>query len=459
MYIVLLIFALIWFNHSVFPQFLPIRGADVSFLKQIEDNNGVFKESGTPKDALHIFNDHNVNLIRLRLWHSPADGYSGLEKTIALAQRAKNLGIDWLLDFHYSDTWADPGQQTKPAAWAGLSTAALGDTLYAYTKSTLLTLKSLNLLPSMVQIGNEISGGMLWNTGRVGGSYDTPTQWTQFTDLLKKGLQAVAEVNSLGHNIKTIIHTDAGGDSSGCKWFFDNIISRNVPFDIIGLSYYPWWHGDFSKLNGNLSMLATRYQKEIIIVETAYPWTLAWNDTTHNMVGMQSQLLPGYPATVTGQHNFLNSLKQSILNTPNSMGLGFIYWEPDHISTATFGSPWENLALFDFSGEVLTSIMAFEIALDIKDDSPVPQSFRLYQNHPNPFNPSTKISFTLPATGYLTLKVFDILGNHIQTLYDGIKESGTHTVDFHATTLAGGVYFCRMEAAGFSHTIKISLVK
>ncbi len=374
-----------------------IKGVDVSSLLQLEDNGGVFKENGIVKDPIQIFKDHGLNYIRLKIWHTSATGYDDLSKVLLAAQRIKNAGLKFLLDFHYSDTWADPGNQSKPAAWNGISVQALKDSVYNYTKNVITTLKNHNLLPDMVQIGNEIICGMLWNEGRICEQYNTTQHWNDFGDLVKEGILGVNESLDLNDSIKIMIHIDRGGDNAGARWFFDGLLAEGVQFDIIGLSYYPWWQGTFSNLQFNLTDLAQRYGKDIVVVETAYPWTLAWNDNTNNVVGNSNQLLAGYPASVDGQKKFLVDLMNIVNGVPNNKGVGVFYWEPDWITTPTFGSSWENLAMFDFSGEMLSSIYAFDSTLtDVETSEIIVDKFILYQNYPNPFNPSTKISYTIP---------------------------------------------------------------
>lgn len=340
-----------------------IKGVDVSMLNQIEENGGVFKENGVPKDALEIFKNHGINFVRLRLWHTPTKGYNNLTKTLIMASRIKALNMGFLLDFHYSDTWADPGHQAKPVAWENLDFESLKDSVYQYTRHVINELKTHNVLPDIVQIGNEITCGILWNYGRICGEYDTPNNWARFVELLKEGIRGVHESLDVTDTIKIMIHIDRGGDNAGSRWFFDNLLNHGVDFDIIGLSYYPWWHGTLSELESNLKDLAQHYDKEIVVVETAYPWTLSWFDTTHNIVGDSSQLLPDYPASVRGQKSFLINLINIILNVPYSKGLGLFYWSPEYISTPQLGSPWENLTLFNFRGELLSSIEAFDSTL------------------------------------------------------------------------------------------------
>jgi arabinogalactan endo-1,4-beta-galactosidase len=339
-----------------------LSGADVSFLQQIEDHGGVYMVDGMPREALEIFADQGFNSIRLRLWHTPAEGYNDLEKTLQMAARIESAGLSLLLDIHYSDTWTDPGQQHKPAAWEGLTFDDLKDSVYHYTRDAIAALKDQNTLPDIVQIGNEITGGMLWDDGRVGGAYDTPTQWDQFAQLVVEGIDGVEEALDPGDSVQVMIHIDRGADNAGCRWFFDNLLAQGVEFDLIGLSYYPWWHGTLDQVDTNLADLGSRYGKDIVLVETAYPWTLGWADTTHNIVGDSSQLHDGYPASPEGQRAFLEDLIAVVDSAAGGRGQGVYCWSPEWISTPAMGSAWENLALFDFSGELLGSIHAFDLA-------------------------------------------------------------------------------------------------
>ncbi len=336
-----------------------IKGADVSFLPQIGDLGGVYKENGIPQDPLKIFKDHGFNYIRLKLWHTPTENYNNLQKILYLAKRIKERELKFLLNFHYSDTWADPGKQNKPAAWRGLSFAVLKDSVYQYTKKVMAALDAQQTLPEMVQIGNEITPGMLWNDGRVSGSYNTPQQWRNFGELIQAAIRGVRESCTAGDSVRIMIHIDRGGDNSGSRWFFDNLLAQNVNFDIIGLSFYPWWHGTLNQLKANLSDLAGRYGKPMVVVETAYPWTLQWFDNRSNIVGNAAQLHAGYPASIDGQTNYLRDLMKIIRNTKNQKGIGLFYWAPEYISIQPIGSSWENNALFDFYGNVLPSMDVF----------------------------------------------------------------------------------------------------
>jgi arabinogalactan endo-1,4-beta-galactosidase len=386
-----------------------VKGADVSFIPQIEDLGGIYKENGIPQDPLKIFKDHGFNYIRLKLWHTPGENYNNLNKILYMAKRIKDRELKFLLNFHYSDTWADPSKQYKPAAWRELTFETLKDSVYQYTKRVMRALYDQHTLPEMVQIGNEIISGILWNDGRVGGAYDTPQQWKNLGELINAGIRGVRESCDSGDSVLIMIHIDRGCNNSGCRWFYDNLLAQNVEFDIIGLSFYPWWHGTLNQVKANLNDLAVRYGKEIIIVETAYPWTLQCVDNRNNIVGSASQLHSGYPATVDGQTAFLNDLMKIIRNVKNQKGMGVFYWAPEYISVQPIGSPWENNALFDFYGNVLPSMDVF-IEKPI-DQAPINVTIKL--------NTSTLMD-TLQEHHFVQLRG-EVFGISYDTLPDGKK--------------------------------------
>jgi len=336
-----------------------LRGADVSFEPQVTAGGGVFYHAGEEADLFVILHANGLNLIRLRLWHSPADGHNSLTETLSLAVRAKAAGLRVLLDFHFSDTWADPGHQTKPAAWTGLTTNVLADSVRAYTQAVMEAFAARDVIPVMVQLGNEITSGLLWNNGRVGGTYDTPDQWRNLTELLKAAIAGIDEARIGEPRPEIMIHLDRGGDNTGTRWFFDKLIDHGLDFDLIGLSYYPWWHGTLADLEANLNDLAMRYGKDLVLVETAYPWTLQWFDNTHNPVGEAEQLLDGFPATPAGQLKFLSAVTAIMQAVPDGRGRGVVWWAPESIAAPGFGSAWENVTLFDERGRVLPALDGF----------------------------------------------------------------------------------------------------
>ncbi|CAN5248195.1 arabinogalactan endo-beta-1,4-galactanase [soil metagenome] len=242
-----------------------ILGADISFLPQLEDKGIQFSVDGVTDDAINILKKNGFNYIRLRIFndpgadsgYSPGKDYCGLDQTKAMTKRIKAAGLKFLLDFHYSDTWADPGKQFKPAAWEDLDFPALQLAVRNYTKDVLLALKAQGTLPDMVQVGNEINHGMLWPTGN---SANTDS----LAALLKAGIHGVKDVSN---NIKIMLHIACGGQYDESVWFIDNMLKRNVQFDIIGESYYPQWHGTIDSLHDNLFALSKKYKQDVIVAE------------------------------------------------------------------------------------------------------------------------------------------------------------------------------------------------
>ncbi len=291
-------------------------GADLSFLKQSEDRGTVFKDCGEAKPGLQIFKDHGYNWIRLRLFHTPTQLPNSLEYTIALAKAAHQLGYKLLLDYHYSDTWADPGKQFIPKAWEGLSHEQMVQALLDYTKQTTSAFREAGVLPDMVQIGNEITNGMLWPDARL------PANWDHFADFIKAGIAGVeAGSGPIGGNAprpRIMIHIDKGGDAAKTKWFFDKLNSYGVKYDVIGQSYYPWWHGSLNDLRENLIFMANEYHKDIMVVEAAYNW--------------QPREYTKKPAPFAespeGQKEFLEEVNRTVQATPFGLGKGVFWWEP-----------------------------------------------------------------------------------------------------------------------------------
>ncbi|HSP89014.1 MAG TPA: glycosyl hydrolase 53 family protein [Ignavibacteriaceae bacterium] len=457
---------ILFLKASVFPQTSEfIKGVDISFIPQIEDLGGTYYLNGVATDPLEIFTQNDINYIRLRLWHSPTNNYCGLQETLDMAERIKQSGAKFLLNFHYSDTWADPGNQEKPEAWDTLTYQELVDSIYSYTFNVIHAFDSINALPDMVQIGNEIIGGFLWPEGRVGGSYNTTQQWQQFTNLLKTARNAVLDAVP-DSTIPIMIHIDRGADNSGSRWFFDNLNSYQVPFDIIGQSFYPWWHGTLTDLTQNINDLATRYNKEIIVVEVAYPWTLQYEDNHNNFVWQNSQLHPGYPASVTGQFNFLCDLIGIIKDVPNNKGIGVFYWAPEYVSIQPIGSPWENLTLFNFNNSALSSMAAFHdsVSTFYEEEENKIYDFKLHQNFPNPFNPVTRINYELLQSANVKLIVYNSLGEEINILLDEEKNAGEYSIEWNGkdannNSLPSGIYLIKLITENKSTSIKAILLK
>ena len=342
---------------------LAIRGADVSSLAKSEDLGGIYRDrNGTPGDALRILKKEGLNFIRLRVWVNPADGYHDQEELLRIARRAKNVGLRVLVDLHYSDRWADPGHQFKPAAWADLPFPELKQALYDHTYSVCRTLKDQHTPPAMIQLGNELNSGMLWPDGHTW----NPPNWDNLAELLRAGYDAV---KTCSPSTKVMLHLANGGDNGLYRWWFDNITSRGVQFDVIGASYYGYWHGSLGALQFNLNDVSAHYDKDVVVVETAYPFTLADEDGWENIIDLPSELVPGYPATPEGQAANLRDVIEVVKNVPDGRGLGVFWWEatwtgvpgngwdPEDPSS---GNAWENQALFDFDDRPLPALEEFK---------------------------------------------------------------------------------------------------
>ncbi len=317
-------------------------GADVSFLAKCEQDGIVFKENGQPIDVLALLREHHYNWIRLRLFVDPAASADKLPNdlpyTLALARRAHALGFHFLLDLHYADSWADPGKQPTPAAWCKLKHKQLVNQVFSYTRDTAAEFAAQGLMPDMVQIGNEVTNGMLWPDGKL------PDNWDNFTDLLKAGIAGVDEGRGSAPRPRIMIHIERSGNYDAAVWFFDNLIAHHVSFDVIGLSYYPMWHGNIANQRGNRHDLALRYRRPIIVVEAAQNWTPS-GEASKNA---------HFPETPEGQLEFLRAVDAAVRAIPDHLGQGVFWWEP-----AAEG-PIAGRSFFSSSGDVLPVISAFD---------------------------------------------------------------------------------------------------
>ncbi len=336
-------------------------GADLSYVNEIEDCGAIYKNgNNTPTNPYVVFKEAGANLIRVRLWHNPTwTNYSNYNDVKISIQRAKAQGMKVLLDFHYSDTWADPAHQEIPAAWLNElnNTEALGELLYNYTYETLNNLSDSNLLPDIVQIGNEINPMILQH-----GDLVWPIDWTRNSSLINKGIRAIRDIsNAKNKTIEVMLHI--AQPENGLWWFEQATQNGVTDFDWIGLSYYPIWSDyNLSNLGSALSTLINSYNKRLMIVETAYPFTLDYDDSINNILG-ENSLINGYPATQQGQLNYLNQLK---IVVENAGGEGVVYWEPAWISATANGcggSAWENAALFDFDHKPTLGMQFYNNAL------------------------------------------------------------------------------------------------
>lgn len=323
-----------------------ISAVDISKYPEISNTNSIFYDlDENQKDFLTILKEKGINTIRLRLWVNPVNEHSGFNEVKQFSQSLKTHGFKTWLTLHYSDSWADPGQQNPPSQWQGISFSALKDSVYNYTKKVMQEMQ-----PDYIQIGNEINTGILHPYG------DLATNHQNFIELVQQGSLAVRERSM---DCKIILHY-AGIEHA--DWFFTQV--NQIDYDIIGLSYYPIWHGkSLTALKTRMQELSNIHNKKILIAETAYPFTPEWNDWTNNIVGLDEQLiLPEYPATPEGQRNFIRQIKTLTKELEN--GIGFCYWGAELIAwkgnQSTDASPWENQALFDFNNKALSVLNEFE---------------------------------------------------------------------------------------------------
>lgn len=303
------------------------KGADVSWVTEME-NAGIkfYNNSGTAQECMALLKSLGMNTIRLRVWVNPANGWNNKADVVSKALRAKNLGLRVMIDFHYSDTWADPGHQTKPAAWVSQDLAALKSSLASHTTDVLNALKTSGVEPEWVQVGNETNDGMLWPEGKAS------TNMNAFAQLVNAGYDAVKAVFP---SAKVIVHVSNGYDNSLFRWLFDGLKNNGGKWDVIGMSLYPS-STNWSTLNaqclGNMNDMISRYGKEVMIVEVGMSWDQA-----------------------TACNAFLADLIAKTKSVDASKGLGVLYWEPESYNK------WQGYTLgaFDNSGKPTIALNAF----------------------------------------------------------------------------------------------------
>ena len=324
-------------------------GVDLSYVNEVEACGAQFRLNGELRDPYALFAEKGANLVRLRLWNNPTwTNYSNEADVTRSIERAHKAGMKVLLDFHYSDDWADPQKQTVPAAWA----ADIGDSdklaahVYEYTRAVLARLAARGLLPYMVQVGNEINTQML----RPADTKGEPIDWTRNAKILNAGIRAVREARAADRSSPRVMLHVAQPENVE-PWFAAAVAAGVRDFDYIGVSYYPKWSSlDLPQAEGALKAVTARFNRPIIIVEVSYPFTLRdAGDKAANLLGEDS-LHQGYPASHRGQQRFMNDVVKMTLRVG---GVGVVYWEPAWVSTRCStrwgtGSHWENATLFDF---------------------------------------------------------------------------------------------------------------
>lgn len=358
-----------------------IKGMDLSSLLEVERCGGRFRDHGKYGDAMDILKDYGMNLVRLRLWNDPftedgvsyGAGGSDIETVLTLAKRAKERNIGWLLDFHYSDCWADPGKQTIPKAWRGLDLCGLAKAVHDYTVDILRRCAEEELLPEMVAVGNELTNGLLWPFGKV-------PEFENIARLLSAGIRAVREE---APGVPVMLHLDNGGNNALYRNWFDRYReNQGEEFEYIGLSYYPFWHGSLEMLGENMNDLALRYGKKLLVTEVSMGHTMRdyqeyekLPDKLRKGMATRPELTEKvpFPMSPDGQAEFLKELLAVIRRVPKGLGEGFCYWEPAWLPVpgsewatgeaiaymkekGPGGNEWANQALFDYDGNALPAL-------------------------------------------------------------------------------------------------------
>ncbi|MCK8479981.1 glycoside hydrolase family 53 protein [Psychroserpens algicola] len=339
------------------------KGMDLSFQSELETYNINYRdETGTVVDLLDFVEDNGTNLVRLKLWHTPQNGQNSLTDVKAYAQRVKSKNMAFLLDIHYSDFWADPGTQTPPSAWQNMTDIEIRTAVYTYTKDVITQLKNQNTLPEIIQIGNETDSGFLWNYGKVWDAFSD--NWSNYAALVGEAIRAIKDVDTQDE-VQIMLHHS---NVENAIYFFTELEPFSLDFDMIGLSYYPQFQTkNLNLVASKVNELATTFEKDIFMVEVAYPFTLDWNDNQNNFIGNINQTIPEFTPSPEGQKAYMEWLINMIKTIPEDRGKGFCYWAPDWIafsgneSTSTNGSAWENQCLFDFNNKALPAFDAFRI--------------------------------------------------------------------------------------------------
>lgn len=359
-----------------------IKGMDISSLMELENLGAKFYDAdGDERDLLSVLQEYGTNAVRLRMWNNPyspegepyGGGTNDMATTIALARRARDRGMYILLDLHYSDFWADPGKQIKPKAWADFTGKRLEYAVQDYTVAMLRNLRAEGVVPDMVQVGNELSNGLLWPDGKR-------PNYENITLFVNAGIRGV---RSMDGDIPIMIHLDNGGNNELYREWFDNYFENDgMDFEIIGLSYYPFWHGSLADLEYNMKDLAKRYHKEMIVAEVSMGYTMEdyakyekLEPEKRKGMATKPSLVKGidYPMTKKGQADFMQDLMTRIVRLPDGLGRGFFYWEPAWLPVpgsgwatdvslkymndpGPCGNEWANQALFDYEGKPLPAL-------------------------------------------------------------------------------------------------------
>ncbi|MCR5627634.1 MAG: glycosyl hydrolase 53 family protein [Lachnospiraceae bacterium] len=357
------------------------KGIDLSTLDEMEKLGACYYDNGQKKDILEIVSSYDVDTIRIRIWNDPKStdgksygaGNNDPDTSLKIAKEVTEAGLGVLLNFHYSDFWADPGKQIKPKAWMDLDKEELAKAVYDFTCNELMRYRDANVRVNMIQIGNELTNGLLWPDGK------TPS-YKNIRDFVSAGLKAA---HSIFPSVPLMIHLDNGGNNELYRTWFDNYFANDgAPFDVIGMSYYPFWHGSLEELSFNMKDIAERYGKDIVIAEVSMGFTMEDYASYEKLPANERKgyaTKPSlaekveYPMTKQGQADFTLDLLNRIKAVPDKKGRGFFWWEGGWIPVpgsgwatqasleymndpGPCGNEWANQALFDYDGNVLPAL-------------------------------------------------------------------------------------------------------
>jgi len=387
-------------------------GADVSWVTQMEANGKKFyNAAGTQMECMALLKSLGMNSIRLRVWVNPSDGWCNSQDLLVKAIRANNLGMRIMIDFHYSDVWADPSHQTKPVAWTSLSFAELKTAVATHTTNVLNLLKTNGITPEWVQVGNETGDGFLWEDGRAS------KQMANYAALTNAGYDAVKAVFP---TTKVIVHVESGYDNSLFRWLFDGLKNNGAKWDVIGMSVYPSWYttvNDWQNCNkdclANMNDMVSRYGKEVMIVECGMNWNT--------------------PETCK---SFLTDLISRTQSVTGNKGLGVFYWEPECINS------WNGYSLgaFDNNGKPESSLDAFNVLTDVSTQKM--NTLSAYWN-----NQTKTIFFSEPVA---TAVLYDINGKMVN--------EATNCTSLKAVSLSKGIYLIKANELNTNKILTMKII-
>lgn len=400
------------------------NGADIGWLSEMEDRGYIFKNnSGITKNCLNILKEKGINALRFRVWVNPSNKYCSKQDVAYMSQRADSMDFDIMIDFHLSDWWADPGKQNKPAAWENHTVEELNMDIYNHVYDVLDTLKSLDITPKWVQIGNEVGNGILWPEGST-------SNMSNFAGFIQSGYNAVKDIDT---TIQVIVQLENGHKINRFREIFDGLKNNGTKWDIVGMSVYPYWAKLPWQEDNSLSLetmkdMIARYNTKVMVCEAGYL----------------------YSEPIEANHYLFDLIEK----TKSVGGLGVFYWEPQSYNWGYQLGAWNPVSK--------APTVAMDAFLGLKATSATQQNIisEYYLDiYPNPFNSSAVIEYTIPVSSNISITIYDTLGKKVKKLFDGFQKAGNYKINFSAENIPSGVYFCRLNAGDHTETKKITLLR